>query len=123
MKHLRFILGILLTLVVVILLVENHEAMTTEVTFKADFVLFHLESSKTTLYFIVTIAFLFGIFISGLYGIIERFRLKKQIRILINATREKDNELNSLRNLPLTSDNVGAGRARDSIMEAEEEEF
>ena len=50
-------------------------------------------------------------FISGLYGIIERFRLKKQIKILESASRERDKELNSLRNLPITSDDVGSGQA------------
>jgi len=56
----------------------------------------------------VTIAFLFGVIVAGLYGFIERFRLKKEIKVLAHASREKDKELNSLRNLPITSDDVGS---------------
>jgi len=118
MKQIRYILGILLALLIVILVVENHEAMSTQVVFKADFFLFKTESLTTNVYFVVIITFLFGVLLSGLYGIIERFRLKKQIKILERAARERDKELNSLRNLPITSDDVCAGQS-DSVREAD----
>lgn len=118
MKQVRYMLGILLALVVVILIVQNNEAMSTQVAFRANFLFFQIESSKTSLYFVVTITFLFGVLLSGLYGIIERFRLKKQIKVLERAARERDKELNSLRNLPITSDEVGAGQA-NSLKEAD----
>ena len=37
-------------------------------------------------------------------GMIERFRLKKQLKIVTNASAAKDQELNSLRNLPITAE-------------------
>lgn len=104
MKHLKFILAIILMLFAVILLVENHEAMSTKVIFKIDLLFFKFISSNMSLYVIVTVAFLSGVLISGLYGILERFRLKRQIKALITTSRDKDKELNSLRNLPITSD-------------------
>jgi len=108
MKHVRFIVAIILMLVVVVLLVQNHGAMATKVEFRVDMLAWHWESPQITLYHIVTIAFLFGVIVAGLYGIIERFRLKKEIKVLAHASREKDKELNSLRNLPITSDDVGS---------------
>jgi hypothetical protein len=39
---------------------------------------------------------------------IERFRLKRQIKTLTKELQIKDQELNSLRNLPITSDDVSA---------------
>jgi uncharacterized integral membrane protein len=93
-------------LVVVILIVENHEAMNTSVKFRVNFLGFEQESTEMTLYHIVTIAFLFGVLVIGFYGMLERFRLKKQIKTLTAATREKDEELNSLRNLPITSEST-----------------
>ena len=112
MKQLRYILAILLMLAVVILIVENHEAMSTQVIFKVYIGLLsiHHESPQMNLYNIVTIAFLFGVIVSGIYGMIERFRLKKEIRALMGASREKDKELNSLRNLPITTDDVSSGQ-------------
>ena len=106
MKHLRFILAIILMLLVVIIIVQNHGAMSEQVAFKVNLRFIKYESSTMSLYFIVTIAFLFGVLVTGFYGIIERFRLKREIKTLVSASREKDKELNSLRNLPITSDDV-----------------
>ena len=110
MKQLKFIVAIILMLLVVIIIVQNHKAMSTNVVFRLDLLSFQWESSQMTVYIIVTIAFLFGVVVSGLYGIIERVHLKKQIRELMNANKEKDEELSSLRNLPITSDDVTPGQ-------------
>ncbi len=106
MKHVKFIVAILIMLVVVILVVQNQGAFSTGLEFRVDLPYFHLQSSDITVYHVVTIAFLFGVLVAGLYGMVERFRLKKEIRILKKASAEKDAELNSLRNLPLTSETV-----------------
>ena len=122
MKHLRFILAIFLMLVVVILIVQNHSAMSAEVEFRVDLLIFHFQSPSISLYYIVTIAFLFGVIISGLYGIIERFRLKREIKTLKSTSQEKDTELNSLRNLPITSDDVGSDQMNNALTETEKGE-
>ncbi|MGD9031738.1 MAG: LapA family protein [Desulfobacteraceae bacterium] len=106
MKHLKFILAIILMLFVVIVIVQNHGAMSEQVAFKVDLRFIKYTTSAMSLYFIVTIAFLFGVLVTGFYGIIERFRLKGEIKTLVSTSREKDKELNSLRNLPITSDDV-----------------
>ncbi|MFP3928710.1 MAG: lipopolysaccharide assembly protein LapA domain-containing protein [Desulfobacteraceae bacterium] len=106
MKHLKFILAILVMLVVVILVVQNQDAFSTRLGFRVDLPYLHARSTNITVYYVVTLAFLFGILVAGLYGMVERFRLKKEIRILKKAASEKDAELNSLRNLPLTSEAV-----------------
>lgn len=120
MKHLKFMLTILMMLVVVILVIQNSEAMSTKMVFKINLFSIHLQSSEISLYYIFPIVFLFGVLIMGLYGIVERFRLKKQIRVLVSSSREKDKELNSLRNLPITSDDVSSGLSNDIVKEAEE---
>jgi len=108
MKHLKFILAVIIILVVVILLVENHEAFSTKVVFRIDLFTLHYQSPEISMYYIVGISFLFGVLITGLYGVVERFQLKREIRTLNNRAKEKDEELNSLRNLPITLDNVGS---------------
>ena len=114
MKHLRYIVAIILMLFVVILIVENHEAMSTNVRFKLKLLSFERQSNEMSLYFVVTIAFLFGVLISGLYGIVERFRLKKQTKMLTREAQDKDKELNSLRNLPITSDEVSSAQTNST---------
>ena len=121
MKQLKYILAIIIMLIVVILVVQNHEAMSTSVSFKVDFIAFHLKSPSLSLYHIVTIAFLFGVVIAGVYGIIEGFRLKRELRTLKNASQDKDRELNSLRNLPITAEDVSSSQT-DGIREVEKGE-
>ncbi|MFC1579445.1 lipopolysaccharide assembly protein LapA domain-containing protein [Thermodesulfobacteriota bacterium] len=104
MKHLRFILGIIIVLVVIIIIVQNQEAFSKEAVFKINLLGIHWQSASVQLYFIVTIAFLFGFLIAGVYGMLERFRLKKQIKMLTSASAAKEQELNSLRNLPITTE-------------------
>ncbi len=108
MKHVKFIVGILIMLVVVILVVQNQGAFSTDLAFRVDLPGFHWELDNVSVYQAVTVAFLFGILIAGLYGMVERFRLKKEIRLLRKASSEKDAELNSLRNLPITTDEVSS---------------
>lgn len=114
MKHLRFIFAILLMLIILILIVENHEAMSTNVVFKIHLLSIRYQSPSISLYFIVTIAFLFGVLITGLYGIIERLRLKRQIKIISKELQDKDQELNSLRNLPITAEDIPSEQTGDS---------
>ena len=106
MIHVKFILSILIMLLVVILVVENHQAFSTGLTFRVNLLWLQGEMPNFSVYYVVIIAFLFGILIAGLYGIVERFRLKNEIRVLRKSSREKDAELSSLRNLPITSDEV-----------------
>ena len=104
MKHLKFIVAIVILLAVLIIIVQNDDALSKSVVFKLNLLSIHWKSSAISIYYIVTVAFLFGVLITGLYGIIERFRLKKEIRLLTTASEAKERELNSLRNLPITEE-------------------
>jgi uncharacterized integral membrane protein len=114
MKHVKFIVGILIMLVVVILVVQNQGAFSTDLAFRVDFPGLHWQLGNVSVYHVVTVAFLLGILIAGLYGMVERFRLKKEIRALRKATSQKDAELNSLRNLPITTDEVSPSPAGET---------
>ena len=109
MRHLKFLVAIILMMVVVILLVENNDAFSTKVVFKLDFFTLHYKSSEISMYYIVGITFFFGLLLAGLYGIVERYQLKREIKTLVESSMEKDKELNSLRNLPINSENVVSG--------------
>ena len=77
MKHLKFMLAVFLMLVIIIIVVQNHEAMSTNIVFRLNVFSLHLQSSMVSLYYIVPTAFLFGVIVTGFYGMIERFQLKR----------------------------------------------
>jgi len=91
------IIGILLILLVVILIVLNQEQLSK--TLILNF--FGSESPPMAFYLVIIIVFLFGVFITGFLSIVERFKLKREIRILSKQNREKDKELDSFRNPPI----------------------
>ena len=57
MKHLKFIVAIILMLIVVILIVQNHEAMSTRVVFRVNLIFLNYRTTELSVYHIVTIAF------------------------------------------------------------------
>ena len=109
MKQLKYFFGIILILAVFILLFSNYEAFSTKVTFQIKIFRLQYVSPALSYYSIIGTTFVFGLLVGGLYGIFERYQLRTQIKKMKIASREQEKELNSLRNLPITSDNVGAG--------------
>lgn len=107
MKYAKFIIAILIMLLILVIINQNHNAFSTSVSFRLDIPpVIHLRTAEFSIYSITIIAFLFGVLITALYGIFDRFRMKKEIRLLKKTAGEKDAELNSLRNLPITSEEV-----------------
>ena len=106
MKYIKGIGIILFLLFVVIVAVQNHDPMSTTVRFKLNLLFWNHETPEMNLYLVTVITFLLGVFFTGICGIGERFRLKRQIKRLNREIKEKDKELNSLRNLPVTSEHI-----------------
>jgi len=106
MKHVKFIVAIVIMLLAVVLIAENLAALSTTVVFQIIFFSLSVKTADMPLYYVLPITFLFGVLITGIYGIRERFRLSKQIKTLIAQSKAKDKELNSLRNLPITSEDM-----------------
>ena len=113
MSHIKVIVVVLCALLVVIVAVQNHNAFSSVVDLKIDLLFFNSETTMS-LYFVTVIAFLCGILVAGLLGIAERFRLKREIGVLKRAAKEKDKELNSLRNLPVTGGSISHGQAPET---------
>lgn len=111
MTHLKAIVFILIGLAVIVLVVQNNAAFSTTVKFRMNPYFFQEKvTSDITLYEIVIVTYLVGVLSIGLYGIAERFRLKKKIKVLTRTLEEKEKEVNNLRNLPITSDHVSPTR-------------
>jgi uncharacterized integral membrane protein len=114
MTHVKWILGILILLVIIILAIQNYETMSRTVQLRANPVLFaERRSGDISLYVLVLVSFFLGVLVMGICALVDHFRLKRKMKMLNRELQEKDKELNSLRNLPLTYESVspdqGAG--------------
>ena len=110
MKHFRFIIAILLIVFVLTIIIQNHMAMSTSVVFRLNLLFTEFTSTPLSLYVVVPLSFFFGVLITWFYGMIEHYRLRRVVKVLEKGLREKDKELSSLRNLPITSDDVSPGQ-------------
>jgi len=111
MTHLKAIVFILIGLAVIILVVQNNAALSTTVQFRMNPYFFEERmTSEITIYEVVIVTYLLGVLSIGLYGMSERFRLKKRIKVLTRTLEEREKEVNNLRNLPITSDPVPPSR-------------
>ncbi len=115
MKHIKFLVYVFIVFVVVTLIIQNHEAFNTRVVFRANLQFAQYQSTGITIYLISAIAFTLGLIISWLYNLLDRFQLKREITRLRNDIKNKDKELNSLRNLPITSENVPPGVSENDV--------
>ena len=107
MTHIKVILLIIVCLAVIVLAVQNNQAMSQTVQFRINPVFFReIRSGDISVYVVTAIAFVLGMISTGAYGIFERFRLKKRIKSLTRKLDDQDKELSSLRNLPITYEGV-----------------
>ena len=106
MRHIKAIVSILVMLFVVIIVVENLEQLSKTLTLRVDLLFWGVKTPPMAFYLVVIIAFLMGVFVAGFLGIFERFRLKKEMKRLSKENKEKDNELNSYRNLPIVEEKI-----------------
>ena len=124
MFYLKILVGLLLMVFAVLFLVQNNNTMMTAVHFKLDIPnVFNLQSTDITLYIIIPLSFLLGALIMWLLCVREHFRLKATIKSLMTSTKEKEKELNSFRNLPLTSDDVSTTHSATNIDEESKEDI
>jgi uncharacterized integral membrane protein len=110
MKHVKAIIVVLFLLIVVIVAVQNYQALTTSIVFKVDLLFFKAETPNLPVFMIAIIAFLIGVACIWVYGISERLDFRRQIKMLMKDVKDKEQELNSLRNLPVTSEAMDADR-------------
>jgi uncharacterized integral membrane protein len=106
MRQLRALIFILFAVLIIILVVQNYEAMSTSVTFRVNLLFFEHETPKLSLYVLSVLWFLLGVVVMGLYGVRERFRMQRRIKDLMKETAQKTRELNALRNLAITREDV-----------------
>ncbi len=113
MKHVRVVLVILFMLLIIAVAVQNYSVMTSQVNFRLNLLFFNHQTPPMSLYLVIIIAFLVGVVFAGFYGITERFRLNKEIKMLKKESLGKDQELQSLRNFPVTAEEVSPGEEQE----------
>ncbi len=105
MKHIKWLLTIVIGALLIIVIAQNIPTLKTPVVFVVN--LWPLENYQTAqipLGFVAAVTFLVGVLLMAVCGIVERFRLKKQIKRLRTEIQEKEKELVSYKNRAVNAD-------------------
>jgi len=100
MRYLKFIFSVVIVLLIITIIVENNETLSTTVHFNFNMFTIHYQTNEISIYYIAAVPFLLGVLITVAYGIFDRFRLKRRVKDLYKIIREKDKELDVLRRAP-----------------------
>ncbi|WP_045211281.1 LapA family protein [Desulfonatronovibrio magnus] len=105
MKYLRVIALILLFFFSMLFFVQNHELLSTTVRLHLELFGAEFESREIPYYLIVLLAFVAGGFISLVYLLAEKLRLSSELKKGKAQIKDLEEEVNSLRNMPLDDEN------------------
>lgn len=90
----------------VIFMIQNIEPLSHPLALRLNLYFVNLESTPYPTYLIILLSFFFGLLAASLVGILERLRLRKQLKGKGKEIDRLNNEINSLRNMPVNEINA-----------------
>jgi len=101
MKYLKLTVIVLLIILSGVIAMQNYDVLSAEFSFKLGMFMYLFESKPIPLYFVIIGTFLFGVILTVFFIVSEIFHLKKRLSDLSGQLSDYDEELKSLRNLPV----------------------
>lgn len=80
MKYVKGIFLSILGLVILVAAIQNYQAFSTSVQFRLNLLIFKAETPSLSIFLIITISFLLGVFVTALFGIADNLRLRSKLR-------------------------------------------
>ncbi|MCA1989438.1 MAG: LapA family protein [Desulfarculus sp.] len=104
MSYLKAILLSAVVAVAIIFMVQNMEALSQPLAIHLNLLFVQFESAPYATYLVILLAFFVGLLAASLLGLVERYRLRRDIKALNKEIASLNQELSSLRNLPITGE-------------------
>lgn len=126
MKPVKWVVLLLLALLLIAFLIQNYHAILAATTFEFRLLGFlHVSSKPIPLYGLILGSIFGGGFMTALYLGLGNFRLRRNLRAVKRQNDSLQEELKSLRNLPITQADVPTSQpvetvGNDSVEGAEE---
>lgn len=109
MNYLKAILVAAFVALAIIFMIQNIESLSHPLAIRLNLFFYQFESTPYATYLIIMLAFFVGVLATSLLGLVERFRLRRTIKTKVAEIKSLNNELISLRNLPITSEAIKPG--------------
>ncbi len=101
MRYLKVLCLITLFFVSMLFLVQNTDVLLQTITLQLELFSWHISSVPVPLYLLILLAFVAGSLLALIYCFGEKIRLAKELRGVRKTIKKQEQELNSLRNMPL----------------------
>ncbi|MEW5723501.1 MAG: LapA family protein [Thermodesulfobacteriota bacterium] len=109
MKTVKIVLLGAVIVLGVVFVISNLGFLARPETLRVNLIFTVFESPPTQIGLMLLFCFCLGFILAGVLGMVKRRRLKKAIRELNQRQARTEEELNSLRNLPITGRSVESG--------------
>ena len=109
MRYVKLFFLVLFLGVAVLFLVQNYETLTSQFQLEINFYFFALLGPALPLYIVILGAFLLGVVLSLIFFILDKISSAGQLKACRRKLARLEQEVTSLRNLPLQEQPVGAG--------------
>ncbi len=119
MSYLKAIVLSAVVALAIVFMVQNIEALSHPLRIRLDLFFLKFTSTPYPTYMVILLSFFVGLLAASLLGVLERYRLRKRLRQMRKEMDKLQQELSSLRNLPLTSETI---TSPDSAPPGEEEQ-
>jgi uncharacterized integral membrane protein len=120
MKTLKVTIIGLAIILFVVLVIQNLEVLSQATAFKANLIFDTFEGPGVPLYLLIAVAFILGFGLALAVGLIKRHQMRKEIKALNLAQGSIRQELDSLRNLPITGGQSLAISKREGASETQQ---
>lgn len=114
MRYIKVLLLTLFFFVSMIFFIQNNEALSALLVLRLDLFGLELVSRELPFYLIVLISFVIGSIFSLSYFLCEKIRMAKELKAAKTKLQALEQEVNSLRNLPLENETYPAASREKS---------
>ena len=121
MRYIKVLALVLFFIVAMIFFVQNTEVLSTSLQLKYNLFNWQWVSIPIPFYVLVLFAFGIGAILSMFYFIVEKMRQSRELRNCRHKLKDLEQEVNSLRNLPLEEQNY-PGESSSGFEHAQERE-
>ena len=108
MRYLKTFIICLAVALAIVFMVQNIEPLSHLLSIHLNLFFVQFQTTPYPTYMVILLAFFVGLLVASLLGVVERHRQRGRVKALNKELKNLNDELSSLRNLPITSDPVAA---------------
>lgn len=122
MSYLKAIISAAVVALAIIFMIQNIGPLSQPLSIRLSLMFIKFESTPYPVYLIILLAFFVGLLLASVLGLADRYRMRKLLAAGRKEVDTLNRELDSLRNLPITSQTLPGTEEINGLMEPNDQE-